>query len=213
MQITKFEHACVLVEDSDQNLNFLVDPGIYAWQSGNVDLSKLPQLDYVIVTHSHGDHMAEPFVKALVEKYPEAQWIAPSDAHEALKQFGVGQVTNQTIDKFVVVDGDHAKVVPFGVACKNLKVDYLDKLSIVGDTLDISESKEVLLLPIQAPWGTTVNALEVAIKLAPKHVVPIHDWMWNAEWKSNVYSRFESVLAEHGIKFIAIENGQPIDLN
>lgn len=211
MKLTKFEHACVLVEDDD--CNFLVDPGSFAWQSGNIDLDVLPDLGYIIVTHIHGDHMAEPFVRALAKKFPDAHWIAPCDTHEILRSFGVTNVNNQSVAEFDVMEANHAKVSPFGKDCKNLRVHYTDKLTIVGDTLEIAESKDVLLLPIQAPWGTTVNALEVVIDLAPKYIIPIHDWMWREQWKMTVYDRFEEALAEKGIKFIKAVNGQQIDLD
>jgi L-ascorbate metabolism protein UlaG (beta-lactamase superfamily) len=211
MKITKFEHSCVLVEDGQ--FSFLIDPGIQAWNFGDIELDSLPNLDAVIVTHKHGDHLAKPFVEALVNKYPDTQWIAASDAHEALRAYGVTKITNESVDGFRVAEIDHAEVEPFGNNCKNLKVDYLDKLSIVGDTLDISESKDILLLPVQAPWGTTVMALDKALQLAPKYIIPVHDWMWNKQWKDNVYSRFADSLASKNTKFIEIENNKPVDID
>lgn len=213
MKITKYEHSCVLIEDANNDTNILVDPGIQAWQSGKVDLTKLPELKYIVVTHLHGDHLAETFVNALVERFPEAQWIAPSDAHALLQGFGVARLTNKSVYNLDVLEVDHAKVVPFGVACKNLRVHYGEQLTIVGDTLDIPESKPVLLLPVQAPWGTTVNALEVALQLKPKYVLPVHDWMWRGEWKAGVYDRFENVLGEQNVKFLKPQNGQTIEIN
>jgi L-ascorbate metabolism protein UlaG (beta-lactamase superfamily) len=213
MKLTKFEHSCVLIEDTENDINILVDPGIFAWQSGNVDVAKLPQLNYIVVTHLHGDHLAEPFVRALVERSPDVQWIAPSDAQESLKGFGVTKVTNQSLDKLEVSEAEHAKVIPFGVACNNLRVDYDNKLTIVGDTHDISDTKDILLLPVQAPWGTTVEGLELGLKLKPKYILPVHDWMWRDEWKANVYDRFEAVLAEQDTKFIKAVNGQQIEIN
>lgn len=211
MKLTKFEHSCVLVEDGE-NI-FLTDPGIYAWESGNLNIDSLPQIGTVIVTHKHGDHFAEPFAKALIQKLPDILWVAPSDLHSTLKDFGVKNVTNQTNEIFKVTEGEHDLVEPFGVQVKNLIVDYQDKITITGDTHNYSITNQVLFLAVQAPWGTTINALRLAIKLRPNYILPVHDWMWNQDWKQNVYDRFENVLKENGINFLKPANGQQIEID
>lgn len=210
MKITKFVHSCVLVQDGSEAILF--DPGIFSWQSGLIDISKLPELTAVVVTHQHGDHMAEPFVRAIAERFSSAQWFAPSDAHSKLAEWGVGHVTNQSTDKLEITEINHAPVEPFGVQVKNLIVHWNNKLTHPGDTHEISESKEILLLPVQAPWGTTVRALQLPTELVVKTVIPIHDWMWNDDWRANVYDRFKEVLGQDNIDFIVPKNGEPFKI-
>lgn len=211
MKITKFEHSCVLVEDGE-NI-FLTDPGIFAWESGNVNVQNLPNIQTIIVTHKHPDHFALPFVKELIEKFPNVLWIVASDIRDELMKLGARNVTSLSNNLFEVIEGEHAIVEPFGVKVNNIIVSYKDKISITGDTHDFQVSKDILFLAVQAPWGTTVDALLLAIKLKPKYVFPVHDWMWNQNWKQYTYDRFESVLNEEGVKFLRPINGKSIDID
>lgn len=211
MKITKFVHSCILVEHNGTSILF--DPGIFSWQSGVIDIAQLPNLDAVVVSHKHPDHMGEPFVRALIEKYPEVQWFAPSDAHEDLKTWGAHTVTNQSVGDLVVVEQDHAPVAPVGVPVRNLITHWHDVITHPGDTHDFDAPKDILLLPIQAPWGTTVRAFELVQELRPKYVLPIHDWMWNDEWRERMYDRLGAMLDGTATTFLRPVNGQPIEVD
>lgn len=211
MKLTKFVHSCILVEHDDEAVLF--DPGIFSWNSGVVDVNSLPSLNVIVVSHKHQDHCFEPFIKALVHKFPEVQWVAPSDAHQDLVSWGVKNVTNQSFGDLEVTEVDHAPVEPFGVQVRDLISHWKGLVTDPGDTHDISETKDVLLLPIQAPWGTTIRAIELVNELSPKYIVPIHDWMWNDEWRENVYKRFEDIFADTKSKFLRPLDGQTLEIN
>lgn len=211
MKLTKYVHSCVLVEHNGKTVLF--DPGIFSWNSKLIDVSTLPALDAVVVSHKHPDHSAEPFVRALAKAFPDAQWFAPSDAQADLKAWGVINVTNQSQDDFEIVEGNHAPVEPFSNQVANLVTHWAGVVTQPGDSHDFSETKEVLLLPIQAPWGTTIRAVNLALELKPKFVLPIHDWMWRDEWREISYDRFESALSGSGITFLRPIDGQPIEVN
>lgn len=210
MRLTKLVHSCVLIEDD--GLAALLNPGIYSWQSGVVNLDKISKLDYVVVTHKHPDHLGEPFVQALVQKFPEAQWVAPPDAHEDLKKLGVQKVTEKNTGPIETEVVSHAKVEPFGPTPQNLIVHWNGKVTDPGDTHDFSATKDVLLLPVQAPWGTTIRAFEIGLELKPKYLIPIHDWMWNEQWRNIVYDGLERVFADGPTKFIRPVDGQAIEV-
>lgn len=210
MRLTKLVHSCVLIEDDGQVALF--NPGIYSWQSGVVDLDKISKLDYVVVTHKHPDHLGEPFVQALVQKFPNAQWIAPADTHEDLSKLGVQSVTEKSNGPIETKLVNHAKIEPFGVTPQNLIVHWNGKLTDPGDTHDFSETKDVLLLPVQAPWGTTIRAFELGQELKPKYLIPIHDWMWNDTWRNIVYDGLDRVFSDGPTKFIRPVDGQAIEI-
>lgn len=210
MKLTKFVHSCVLLEDDGKTALF--NPGVYSWQSGLVDVLSLPKLDGVAVTHKHPDHLSPDFVKAIVAAQPDVQWFAPADAHEDLRAMGVKNVTDQSMGDFEVKTVPHAQVEPFGVQVDNLIVHWNGKVTDPGDTHDFSETKDVLLLPVQAPWGTTIRAFELGLELKPKYLVPIHDYMWVDDWRNVVYDRLEQVFAETQTKAIRPESGKTIEI-
>lgn len=211
MKLTKFIHSCVLLEEDGKTILF--DPGMFSWQDGKFDVTVLPSLDSIVVTHKHPDHCFEPFVKALNTHSPQAQWFAPGDIHEDLKSWGVDNVTDQSSSDLQIVVGDHTHVEPFGIQVQNLQATWANKVLHPGDSHDIIETPPVLFLPVQAPWGTTVHAMELALQLKPQYVLPIHDWMWNEAWRQNCYDRFEQVLGEADIKFLHPTDGKAIEIN
>lgn len=210
MKLTKFAHSCVLVED--QGMTVLFDPGTFSWNSGSVDMGSLPEVHKIIVSHRHPDHCAEPFVRALVQQFPDAVWFAPDDAEADLMAWGVSQVMRQSSGNVQVAQVNHAPVEPFGVQVQNLVTNLSGRVTHPGDTHDFVEAGDVLLLPVQAPWGTTIRAIELVQNLKPKYVLPIHDWMWNEEWRQNCYDRFEQIFAGTDTKFLRPVDGQAIEV-
>ena len=211
MQLTKFVHSCVLIEHEGKTVLF--DPGIFSWNSGLIDLSQFPQLDTIVVSHKHPDHCAEVFVRALVERFPDARWFAPSDAHEDLSAWGVRAMSSQSQEGIDIIEIDHAPVEPFSNQVGNLITHWNGLVTQPGDTHELDITKDVLFLPIQAPWGTTIRALKLALELKPRFVLPIHDWMWRDEWREMSYDRCENAFKDSGIVFLRPVNGQVIEVN
>jgi len=110
-------------------------------------------------------------------------------------------------------DSPHESVAPLFPQPEEIGVHYLDALTHPGDSHSFSETKQILALPITAPWGATVNAVNLAVKLKPKYVIPIHDWHWRDEARENMYGLIEEALAKHGITFLKVKNGEPFTLD
>jgi L-ascorbate metabolism protein UlaG (beta-lactamase superfamily) len=209
MKLTKFGQSCVLIEDD--NGAILLDPGSFS--EGKLSVADLPPLQAVVVTHQHADHLSEKQVKELVSRFPDVQWVAPADTHDQLKGLGVSKVTNQSVPNIEVNEGLHAPIAPLGDQIQNLVVHINGKVTHPGDSHDFTQTKEVLLLPIDAPWGTTIKALSLAQELHPKYVLPIHDGMWNDQWRQSWYNNCKGILAKDNIDFLIPEDGQPIEID
>ena len=80
MRITKFAHACLLVEEAGVCL--LTDPGF--WNS----LPEVESLDAILITHTHQDHLDIAQVKALLEKHPNATVIPMRKQLQCLQRPG-----------------------------------------------------------------------------------------------------------------------------
>jgi L-ascorbate metabolism protein UlaG (beta-lactamase superfamily) len=208
MKITKFVHSCLLVEmPAPVNRTALFDPGTMS--EGALNLDSLQFLDDIIITHQHPDHMSIPLIQKLVAKFPSVRITAPPDAVEALKEQGI-TATAQPSDGIVFFDAPHEKTYPMFPTPDEIGVHYLDKLSDPGDSHTFTETKAILALPVQAPWGSTVDAVNLALKLKPKYIVPIHDWHWSDAARTSMYDRLEEIFKEQGITFFKMETGVPV---
>lgn len=210
MKITKFVHSCLLVEMPEPvNRTALFDPGTYSEQA--LDVSALEFLDDIIITHGHFDHVSVPLVKQLVGKFPNVRITAPSDVVAMLMSEGIS-ASNEPNPGIAFFNSSHEIIAPFydSEPPEEIGVHYLDMLSDPGDSHSFSETKSILALPVQAPWGSPNNAVKVALALKPKHVLPIHDWHWSDEARKVMYDNFEKRLTGEGITFHKLETGQSI---
>lgn len=211
LKLTKFAHSCVLVENENEAVLF--DPGMFSWNSGLVNVAELPRLAAVVITHQHPDHFSEPFVRALLADQPDIQWIAPPDIHQTLQSYGVTKFTDQSVPNIEVVVGQHAFLGSFGGPAQNLTVHFARQVTALGDSHEERPVKDIVFLPVDAPWGSSVGALDLALKLKPKYVLPVHDWMWKDEWRALWYGRFKEALAPLGVTFLEPVDGQPIEIS
>jgi L-ascorbate metabolism protein UlaG (beta-lactamase superfamily) len=206
MKITKFVHACLLVETPDRVALF--DPG--SMSAPNIDIDSLDRLDDIFITHIHGDHMDIPFIKKLVAKFPEVRITSTEEVVKQLADEGI-KASSTPPEGVSFFDSPHESVKPLFDPPQEIGIHYLDVLSHPGDSF--SETKEILALPVSAPWGSTIKALNLALELKPKHVLPIHDWHWRDEAREQTYGMFERILGEQGITFHKLQTGQPVEID
>ena len=69
-----------------------------------------------------------------------------------------------------------------------------------------------MALPIQAPWTSSTAAIEKAIFLKPRIVIPIHDWHWKDSVRKNFYERAKNYLEGFGIEFKGLETGEVLEI-
>jgi L-ascorbate metabolism protein UlaG (beta-lactamase superfamily) len=211
MKITKFVHSCLLVEMSDPiNRTVLFDPGVMS----TLDVNKLEYLDDVIITHGHSDHFDVDRIKAIVAKFPNVHITAPDEVVEQLNNESIA-ASSAISEGISFFESPHEIVRPLIDAepPQEIGVHYLDRLTHPGDSHSFRETKAVLALPVQAPWGTTVEAVRLGLELKPKFVVPIHDWHWRVEARESMYDSMHKIFADSGITFIKTVDGEPFVLD
>jgi L-ascorbate metabolism protein UlaG (beta-lactamase superfamily) len=196
MKITKYVHSCLLVESNDKTAIF--DPGSMSYDS--FDLDSLNSLNDIFITHSHGDHFHLPFVKELVEKFPDVRITAPEDVVETLKENSI-KASSDASEGVTFFESPHEVTEPLFPTPSEAGIHYLDSLSHPGDSHSFTETKQILALPITAPWGATIKGVNLAIKLKPKYVIPIHDWHWSEDARHGMYDGIEKAFANEDITF------------
>lgn len=95
-------HSTLLV--SMQGTNFLTDPiwsntpspvpplGPSRFVQPGITIEQLPDIDFVLISHNHYDHLDLPSLIRLSLRFPEATFIVPSDNAALLKKHNINNV-------------------------------------------------------------------------------------------------------------------------
>src|SRR3989344_9294140 len=115
MQITKFVHSCLLIEEDSKKI--LIDPGNYSEES--LGVNSLNGLDYLLITHEHPDHMYLPLIKKTLEKSPEVKIISNPSVAGILGNEGIKVSTDG--DKFIKLEEVPHEKIWMGKPVQNVK--------------------------------------------------------------------------------------------
>lgn len=201
MKIKKLGHCCLVIEEKGKRI--MTDPGSYTV----ADHAKEKNIDLIIITHEHGDHIHADSLKKALENNPGAKVVTNS---------GVGKLLIGAGIEFETLEGEDAK--NFGGLtlqaqdCKHEEIfrelgqvqntGYFigSRLFYPGDSLyNPPGPVEILALPVAGPWTRVREYMDYVLKVKPKISFPVHDGMLaNPE---GFYWVLETVLPEHSINF------------
>lgn len=174
MKITKYEHACIVVEENGQSL--VIDPGGYT-----TDFVVPDNTVVVVITHEHNDHLDKEKLRAIADKNPNVCVLAHADVTSQLEDFDTKSVVANEgikIGNFEVqfFGGEHAPIYPDGSTIPNLGVMVNDRLYYPGDSFTVPDQPvEILALPVAAPWLKISETMEFLQAVKPKIAFPTHD--------------------------------------
>lgn len=177
MKLTRYTHACIRIEHDDGVL--VIDPGIWS------EPVALLGADAVLVTHEHADHIDEFRLLGL-----GVPVFAPAGAAITRVPFVPVRAGKSFIAAGVDVTaygGVHAPVAPGPETCVNL--GYLVGRAVYhpGDALTVPDAPvDTLLVPMQASWLKTVEAMAFLTEVAPKRAIGIHDGQINERAIGNI---------------------------
>lgn len=177
LRLTHFGHACVLAESDSTRI--LIDPGTF---SG--DFEGLRELDAVMITHKHPDHLDTDRLPALLRENANARLIADPASAEVLDESGLTNEIARPGDAFEIggmsintIGGEHAVIHPDIPVIAN--VGYvLDHGAFYhpGDSFHVPDQRiDVLGLPTGAPWLKLSEAVDFLRTVQPRVAVPIHE--------------------------------------
>ncbi len=184
MKITKYEHACLLVE-SDSGEKLVIDPG-----NQTVSLADLSGIGVVVVTHVHSDHMSKDLIGKIVEANPDVRIFSTSQASQELGIKNAEIVTPKSSVELPGFNlqfcgGEHQPVHPSFPKFENLGVLVNGKLYYAGDSFSLPPSNPLALaVPSGGPWMKHQESMDYLRTISPKIAFPIHDGFLNDAGKA-----------------------------
>ena len=196
MNITHLGHAAVLVETDKARI--LIDPGNFstAWHD-------LRDLDAVLVTHSHPDHIDPEWIPALIANNGSAQWyVEPSvpDIYDlpTAHRFPAGSTVTIADTVVTSVGGQHAIIhrdIPrIGNVGMVLVTPGEPTFFHPGDELDtVPDGIDVLATPAHGPWCAMKETIDFVRAVAAPQGFLIHDGLINERGWALTYARLNEM--------------------
>jgi L-ascorbate metabolism protein UlaG (beta-lactamase superfamily) len=210
IRLTKFAHSCVLVEYDSKAVLF--DPGNYGWETCQTVIDKIDHIDIIAITHEHADHFYLPFVEAVMGKFPAVKILSSQQVLSKLGGLPATAIGSEPDQDFQFFTAPHEDLPFSQPGPENTGIHFADVFTHPGDSHSFNETRHILAMPMTAPWGSMVSALDKIVALKPRIVLPIHDWQWRPDALENFYIRFQEPLAAKGIQFLVPRDGLGIEL-
>jgi L-ascorbate metabolism protein UlaG (beta-lactamase superfamily) len=208
MRITKYEHACFIVEIGEKRL--IVDPGSFT----------VPLIGVVaiVITHEHADHWTADQLRRILDQNPDARLIAPSGVANAGPDFDFTVVDNGSI---VDVDPFHLEFIGSKHAQIHSSIPIVDNVGVLingavfypGDSFTLPPAGvELLAVPSSAPWLKIGEVMDYVAAAKPKRSFPTHEMINSVIGKGMANARIEAMTLAGGGEFFPLEPGEGLDV-
>jgi L-ascorbate metabolism protein UlaG (beta-lactamase superfamily) len=202
--IRRLTDSCLLVTTDDGATLF--DPGFHTFSAEEIEVESIGDIQRVLITHEHGDHVSADFVRWLLDRGKDVTVHANQAVADLLARHDI-PVAVGTPDGFSSEDVFH-EMTPMGTAPPNRSFTVDGVLTHPGDSYQPTATAPVLALPLLIPWGSTFQSMEFARRLAPRQVVPIHDFYLSSGGRQWITGMAKQVLAASDIEVVPLDWGE-----
>lgn len=214
MKITKYEHACLVIEESGQKL--VIDPGMYTQT-----LPDQTDVSTIVITHTHDDHCDEAQLNRLIALNPSVQIFAPDEVCQRLRQ-----APNFHQTATAVHHGDFISAGPFNLEffgdlhieihrsiplIQNSAVLVNNRLYYPGDSYTLPDRPiEILACPTSAPWLKIGDVMDFIAAVKPKRSFATHNIHLSAQGHELNNGRAKASTEAVGGRFDYLQPGDSI---
>lgn len=217
MDLTKYGHSCVRISDGDRRL--AIDPGTFSEVS-----EALADLDAVLITHEHPDHLDVGKLAAAATENPALRVWAPKSVADQL-------AGDQVLSARVTAVGPGQSFVAGGLQVRTFggqhalihssipviaNVGYLigDAIYHPGDSYVVPNAEvEALLVPINAPWAKVSETIDFAVSVRAPRAFQIHDGLLNDNGRGGYENQMKRVEQLYGVtSFQHLNSGESVHL-
>ncbi|HSD56388.1 MAG TPA: MBL fold metallo-hydrolase [Candidatus Saccharimonadales bacterium] len=210
MKLTKYEHACVVLEQDGQKI--VIDPGSFT--QGLQDLSNVAAL---IITHEHMDHFDQAWIEKLQQENPDLL-IFTTDSLALEIDAELAHAVNAGAEHHVgpfdlkFFGERHAEIHKTIPRPSNVGVLINNTVYYGGDSFDKPDVQPKLLLtPVSAPWLKMGEVIDYVDAVKPQICVPTHNAL-NSEIATTLTEVWlKGVCEKHNIEFKHLTPGDSID--
>jgi len=211
MKLTKYEHACLVLEISGDKL--IIDPGAFTMPLGDIG-----DVIAVVITHEHPDHWTPEQLGRILARNPDAKIYGPAGVKLAAADFEI-------IESH---DGDSVEVGPFTLdfygerhAVIHSSIPLVDNVGVMvnqtlfypGDAFTVPPVPvDTLAVPAGAPWLKIGETMDYVTAVAPKRSFPAHEMVLSVIGKNMANDRIGTMTRAGGGEFFPLEPGESLDL-
>ena len=208
MRLTKYEHACFMIEHDGASL--IVDPGEFTTNFVAPDT-----VVAVVITHEHQDHLSSARLRDITTKNPDAIIYGHADVMAKVDGKTQAVVANEGIGigpfKLEFFGGTHATIHSDMPPVANLGVMINDTLYYPGESFTLpGRPVAVLALPVAAPWMKVSEAIDFVRTVKPDRAFPTHDAILSDTGKGLPDRLIPALTEAMGIRYERLR--QPIDI-
>lgn len=211
MKITKYGHACVVIEDQGKKL--VIDPGSWTEDFGGTE-----NVVAVIITHVHADHFNAAHLAAIAQVNPYVQVYGTEEVSRELAASQVTAVTGgatATVASFNLqfFGGQHAEIHPSMPRNQNVGVLVNGTFYYPGDSFTVPEGIQVqtLALPVSAPWLKVSEMMDFFNEIKPRVCFPTHNAILSDTGQGLLDHYGNSLCAASGATYYSLKPGESIE--
>ena len=213
MQLTKYTHSCVRLDDGDRTL--VLDPGVFSEVAAALDGA-----DAVLITHEHPDHVVLDDLRAAAKRDPRLRIWAPepvaadlADRGEQVSAAAPGAAFDAAGFAVRTFGGQHAVIHPSIPVIPNVAYLVEDTVFHPGDSFTVPPVEvPVLLAPLHAPWSKVSEVIDFVVSVRAPRVVAIHDALLTPPGRGIVENHVARIGGEHGSEYSYLEPGRTVGL-